>query len=48
MNQKLAKSEVKMKQILVELEAKISLFGSVFGAQRYRNDSTTLAFFQHI
>ena len=28
-----------MKQKLVESGAKISLFGSVFGAQRYRNDS---------
>ena len=34
---KLVKSESKMKQKLVESGAKISLFESVFGAQRYRN-----------
>ena len=34
-----------MKQKLVESGAKISFFGSVFGAQRYRNDSDNFSIF---
>ena len=34
-----------MKQKLVDSGAKISLFGSVFGAHRYRNDSDNFSFF---
>ena len=44
--QKLVKSEVKIKQSLLESGTKISLFG----AQRYRNDSDNFesTFFRHI
>ena len=40
--QKLLKK--KMKQKLVKLGAKISVFGSVFKAQRYRNNSDHFSF----
>ena len=49
MSQKLVKSEVKIKQKLVESGEKISLFGSVFGDQCYTEVTlTTSDFFLHI
>ena len=48
MSQKLPKISKKMKQKLVESGTKINLFGSIFGAQRYRNDSDNFSFFRHI
>ena len=42
---KFVKSEPKIRQKLVESGAKIRLFRSVFGAQRYKNGSDNFSFF---
>ena len=48
MRQKLVKSEVKMKQKLLESGAKISLFESDLGLSATKMTLTTSAFFRHI
>ena len=45
MSLNLVKSEAKMKQKFVESWRKLVFFGSVFEAQRYRNDSDNFSFF---